>query len=107
MAALGYPEIGEIIRQHVMLDVCRPDLPVSESEIVNYADKRVLHDRVVSLEQRLDYIKRKYGKHPEFNRLIQKMWDETLALENKLFKTLPFSPEELLDRVTPVVEKQI
>ncbi len=107
MKELGYPEIGEIIRQHVMLDVSRPDLPVSEPEIVNYADKRVLHDQVVSLDQRLDYIRRKYGKHPEFNRLIQKMWDETLALEDKLFRTLPFSPEELLVRVTPVVEKQI
>jgi len=106
MTELGYPEIGDIIRQHVMLDVCRPDQPVSEPEIVNYADKRVLHDRVVSLEQRLDYIKKKYGKHPEFNRLIQKMWDETLALEDKLFRDLPFSPDELLDRITPVVEKQ-
>jgi len=106
MEEMGYPEIGDIIRQHVMLDACRPDLPVSEPEIVNYADKRVLHDQVVSLDQRLTYIKQKYGQRPEFGRLIKKMCNETLALEDKLFKELPFSPEELPDRISPVVEKE-
>lgn len=105
MTERGYPEIGNIIRQHVMLDTCRPDLPVSEPEIVNYSDKRVLHDQVVSLDQRLDYIQKKYGKRPEFSGLIQKMWDETLAQEIKLFKHLPFSPEDLLDQIVPVVKK--
>lgn len=105
MTQLGYPEIGDIIRQHVMLDAYRPDLRVSEPEIVNYADKRVLHDQVVSLDQRLDYIKERYGKRPEFSHLVQKMWDKTLALEDKLFKNMPFSPDELAGQIIPVVKK--
>ncbi len=105
MTELGYPEIGNIIRQHVMLDDCSPDRPVSEPEIVNYADKRVLHDRVVSLDQRLAYIRKKYGQRSEFSGMIEKMWDETLALENKLFRNLSFSPEQLMDQIIPVVKK--
>ncbi|WDP88750.1 MAG: HD domain-containing protein [Desulfobacter sp.] len=105
MREMGYPEIGEIIRQHVILDHNSPDGPVSESEIVNYADKRVLHDQVVSLDQRLEYIVRKYGKKTQFRPLIQKMWDATTALEKKIFRKLPFPPEELPDQISPVVEK--
>ena len=104
---MGYPEVGNIIRQHVMLDKCRPDSPVSEPEIVNYADKRVLHDRVVSLDRRLGYIREKYGSKPQFGRLIQRMWRDTCALEEKLFQRLPFLPEDLSDMVTPVVVKSI
>ncbi len=99
LETLGYQEIGNIIRQHVILDVRSDTGPVSESEIVNYADKRVLHDHVVSLEERLSYIKVKYGSKPEFRNRIQKMWEDTLALELKLFRTFDFTPGELPDKV--------
>jgi uncharacterized protein len=106
LTEMGYPEIGDIIRQHVMLDACTLDAPVSEQEIVNYADKRVLHDEVVSLEKRLEYIKVRYGSKPEFKDRIQLMWTETVALEQKLFKQLPFEPAQLSDLVLPVIKKE-
>jgi len=109
---LGFPEIGDIIRQHVILDTC-PDStsvsdarPVSEQEIVNYADKRVLHDQVVSLEKRLEYIKVRYGSNPEFKCRIQLMWKEALNLEQKLFRHLPFKPSKLSDLVLPAIVKE-
>ena len=105
IADMGYPEIGDIIRQHVMLDELSDTSPISESEIVNYADKRVLHDRVVSLDRRLAYIRDKYGSRPEFGRLIDKMWAGTLALEKKLFRSLTFTPAELPRMVRPVIYK--
>jgi putative nucleotidyltransferase with HDIG domain len=105
LTQMGYPEIGDIIRQHVMLDTCTPDTPVSEQEVVNYADKRVLHDRVVSLEKRLEYIKVRYGAKPEFKDRIQLMWTKTAALEQKLFKHLAFEPAQLSDLVLPVIKR--
>ncbi|MDD9304709.1 MAG: HDIG domain-containing protein [Desulfobacter sp.] len=105
MIQMGYPEIGEIIRQHVMLDPTPTTAPILPEEIVNYADKRVLHDQVVSLDKRLAYIKIKYGKKPEFGPKIQEMWENTLALETKLFKKINFSPAELSGKVMPVVKK--
>ncbi|MCG8615032.1 MAG: HD domain-containing protein [Desulfobacterales bacterium] len=105
--SLGYPEIGDIIRQHVILDQRMDEGPVSEPEIVNYADKRVLHDRVVSLDQRLAYIKVKYGTNKEFKKRIRQMWEDTLALEEKIFRLMDFSPEELPDRVKPRIVRTV
>ncbi|MCP4020570.1 MAG: HDIG domain-containing protein [Desulfobacteraceae bacterium] len=92
---LGYPEVADIIRQHVILDEYENHSPVSEREIVNYSDKRVLHDHVVSLEHRLEYIMEKYGKKQEYRKRISIMWENTLKLENKIFKDLNVMPNGL------------
>ena len=92
---MGYPEIGDIIRQHVLLDSYITDSPVSEQEIVNYSDKRVLHDRVVSLDERLEYIRVRYGKTAEFETRIRIMIQNTLNLENKIFSHLDITPDQL------------
>ncbi len=95
LTQLGYPEVGNIIRQHVLLDSYETDSPICEQEIVNYSDKRVLHDKVVSLTKRLEYITHRYGKRVEFKEKIQMMWDNTLVLESKLFSRLDIQPDEL------------
>ncbi|MBA3013125.1 MAG: HD domain-containing protein [Proteobacteria bacterium] len=106
LKSMGYPEIGDIIRQHVILDICPGGPKISEQEIVNYADKRVLHDQVVSLERRLEYIQVRYGTKPEFMTRIQTMWENTLDLEEKIFKHLPFKPSQLSDKVPSAIKKQ-
>ncbi len=103
---LGYPEVGNIIRQHVILDCCKETAPVSEQEIVNYADKRVLHDEVVPLSKRLEYIQIRYGKNKTFQKRIAVMWEMTTALENKLFNHLPFSPSLLPEKIVPHIRRQ-
>ncbi len=67
----------------------------TEAEIVNYADKRVLHDKIVSLSDRMNYIWEKYGQEPENQERIRWLWEKTEALEKKLFKYLPFFPDEI------------
>jgi len=103
---LGYPEVGDIIRQHVMLDSYGNNSPVSEQEIVNYSDKRILHDKVVPLDQRLEYIKLRYGTRKEFKDRIQIMWQNTLTLENKIFCRLDITPNQLSTCVTRKIKKK-
>lgn len=91
----GYPEVGEIVRQHVRLDQYDPVGPVTEAEIVNYADKRVIHDRIVTLEKRRAYILKRYGTRPEYRRAIQKTWELTARLERKIFSAIAFPPDAL------------
>lgn len=92
---MGYPDVAYIIGQHVILDeISAVDIP-AEVEIVNYADKRVLHDRVVSLEERKDYILQRYVKNPGDMERISRNWLKAKALEKKLFGFLPFAPEDL------------
>jgi uncharacterized protein len=92
---LGYPEVGRIVGQHVRLDRYFASKIMVEEEIVNYADKRVLHDRIVPLSERMGYILEKYGREPERKRAILLLWEKTEALEARLFAGLPFAPEEI------------
>ena len=97
---LGYPEIGEIVQEHVIL----ADFPVGRykkgiflaKEIVHYADKRVLHDQVVSLNARLDYIIERYGDNDRSRHtLIRKNFRRCQDLEEFLFAHISYAPEDL------------
>jgi len=96
LTELGYPEVARIVGQHVRLD--RYPLTSSaptDAEIVNYSDKRVLHDRIVPLSERMGYILEKYGSNPERERNILLLWEKTEKLEKRLFAGLPFSPGDV------------
>ena len=97
----GYLEVGKIVGQHVQLNAYfNSNLPV-EVEIVNYADKRVLHNKVVLLQDRMNYILQRYGKKPEYRQRIHWLWKKTEELEERLFSCLPFSPNELDQLLEP------
>lgn len=92
---LGYNEVGKIVGQHVALDsYFSSDVP-DEAEIVNYADKRVLHDRIVSLDERMEYILERYCQKPDYRRRLQRLWEASRKMEKRIFLHLPFVPEEL------------
>ena len=91
----GYPEVGKLVRQHVRLDEYSKAVTPGEAGIINYADKRVLHDKVVRLSERLDYILERYGKEPEHEQRIRWLWQKTRYLEDKIFSFLPFAPDNL------------
>ncbi len=92
---LGYPETGDIIRQHVFLDHYNNTPPVIEAEIINYSDKRVLHDKIVPLEERLDYIYDRYVTNKKFIKRFDFMKKNTYNLEKKIFAYLDFKPSDI------------
>jgi putative nucleotidyltransferase with HDIG domain len=95
LADMGYPEVGRIVGQHVRLDAYFGSENPTEAEIVNYADKRVLHDTIVSLKDRMIYILKKYVKTPEHREGFCALWRETRKLEDRLFGCLTVAPETL------------
>ena len=96
---LGYPEVANLVRQHVRLDEYFASDSISDAEIVNYSDKRVLHDKVVPLEERGNYIIERYAVTEEIRKRVQTFWKKTEDLEKRLFDRLPFPPEELRSRL--------
>ena len=70
--------------------------PLRESEVVNYADKRVLHTQVVTLAERFADLQVRYGRTPEARVRIAAMEIKTQALEEKLFAPLHLGPLDLL-----------
>ena len=98
--ALGFPEIGEIVKEHVILEEFPERLYqrgfFGAKEIVYYADKRVLHDEVVSIENRLEYIIDRYGNgDPQREQHIRLNFQQCKDLEVYLFTFLDFTPEQV------------
>jgi uncharacterized protein len=94
---LGYPHVAQVVREHVHLDRTILDpRPLREAEVVNYADKRVLHEAVVTLEARFADLQVRYGRTPEARARIQATEIRTRALEEKIFAPLQLSPLDLL-----------
>ncbi|MEW6595511.1 MAG: HD domain-containing protein [Thermodesulfobacteriota bacterium] len=94
-----YGEIAGIVAEHVLLrDGLAPGC-CREKEIVYYADKRVLHDRVVGLDERLDYILARYGRNDaRLHGLIRENFLLCRQVEERIFALLPWRPAELAGR---------
>jgi uncharacterized protein len=98
----GFHEIAAIVGEHVRLVDFRPRGPVLEKEIVYYADKRVNHDRLVSLEERLADLVLRYGKGREI--IIERIrgnFTVCREVERKIFAGLEFGPGSLAALVSP------
>ncbi len=96
--AAGFPEVAQIVREHVFLKPPGQEpRPVREAEVVNYADKRVLHARVVTLQKRFADLRERYGKSPEALSRIAGLEQAARRLEAKLFAPLSFDPSDLLE----------
>ncbi|MEW6262352.1 MAG: HD domain-containing protein [Thermodesulfobacteriota bacterium] len=93
---LGYHEVAAIVRQHVRLSRSRPRGRISEVEVVNYADKRVVEDRITTLSDRIDYIRRRYGITSERRSIIDKYSAYTFNLEQEIFEVLAEEPARIM-----------
>ena len=91
----GFIEVGHVIAQHVKLDTYVASSSPVEAEIVNYADKRVLHDQIVSLKDRMAYILERYADGMESRERILGLWAKSKDLEKRIFSYLPFFSDEL------------
>jgi putative nucleotidyltransferase with HDIG domain len=93
-------EIADIVGEHIVLKNYQPGTAICEKEIIYYADKRVNHDHIVSLEERLEYLLDRYGRNSEYLLgLIRKNIEMCGDVERKLFKGLRFKPEALVEMV--------
>lgn len=88
----GYPHIAPIVKEHVTMDEVRVNGPITESTLVNYADKRVRHAEVVSIEDRFIDLIERYARSREQAAYLEKRMELYFALEERIFEGLPISP---------------
>ena len=91
----GFPAVAQVVGQHVHLENYVQGKGLDEAQVVNYADKRVLHDEVVSLEKRMEYIVERYGQEETHRERIMLLWQQSHRLEEHLFRYIEFQPDEL------------
>jgi len=95
LKALGYPRIGEIVGCHIELPLALANGPLSPEEIVNYADKRVLHENIVALEARFEDLIARYSLTTEHTHRLQRMGRQSRRIEQKIFSAANLRPEAL------------
>lgn len=108
LASLGFKRIGEIVVEHIKLQEGRLCRPLSEEEIINYSDKRVLHTRVVPLAERFADLRKRYGNEgsdKSTSERIIALERQTYELEQKIFAKLGFTPDELFDLIESAFTK--
>ena len=86
-ASLGFAEVANIIKKHGLSNIGKGDFTPEtwEEKIVFYADKRVKGDKVVSVDERFEYIKQRYKKDDvEREMAFTKSIEKELLGNNKL-----------------------
>jgi uncharacterized protein len=91
-------EVAVIVLEHVILaDYNRP---ISATEVVYYADKRVRHAEIVSLAERQTYIEDRYGLgKQEIIDAIRLNFGQCYDVERRIFSDLPIAPEAVAQLV--------
>ena len=77
--SLGFPEVALVMRKHGLSNLEKDDcIPKTwEEKIVFYADKRVKNDKIVSVDERFEYIRQRYKKEDieeeyNFTKMVEK-----------------------------------
>lgn len=90
----GFPELGKIVERHHLERVLSPKpFGCWEEKIVFYADKRVNNDKIVSLDERFDYLFKRYGKEKKVHGTILKCRPCVEALEKEIFAKINATPK--------------
>ncbi len=95
LKGMGYERVGEVVAQHIWLEGTGSPSTVTEEEVVNYADKRVMHDRIVLLEERFNDLKARYGMDQKAVDYLERLQNEISGIESKIFLILQIDPSDL------------
>jgi len=93
-----YPELALVIKKHRYIYIMsKNDKPKTwEEKIVYYADKRVKHDEIVSLKDRLDDgEKRNHHMAEKDSERRAKLRNLNFELEKEIFNIIEINPEAL------------
>jgi len=93
LEGIAPPEATRIVREHIWLEPSHISSPITESLLVNYCDKRVKHEEVVSVEARYHDLIARYAKTPVHRRRLLEKLDLYLELEKKIFSHLEIEPQ--------------
>ncbi len=88
-----YPQLALSLRDMSKLDTKNGSL---EEQLVLYADGRVLKDNIVTLQERVDYLKETYPLKID---LIKETWLVLTSFEEKIAQLIKIQPEQLAQRV--------
>lgn len=94
----GFKTIANVVAKHGLYAVLNGKLETWEEKIVNYADKRVKHDELVSIEERLREGAERYKDiYPDAEKRITSTLEPLKKLEKEIFNKLDIKPEDITE----------
>ncbi len=96
---LGFQTIGAMVKEHVVLQDLQPEGSLLAKEIVYYSDKRVMHDRIVTVEERVADLIVRYGTTEERIQMINSNAKQVYLLEVKIRRFLNTDLQNALARI--------
>ncbi len=93
----GEEKLALMIKKHYFFAILDPiDKPTTlEEKILSYADKRVMHDKIVSLKERFEEGSQRHNPNHENMDGIQKIYDAYYSLEKELLEPINLKPEDI------------
>ena len=96
---LNFNSIAEIVESHIFLDNFDPHGKLEEKEIVYYADKRVMHDKVVTVDDRINDLVERYGMTDKHKVLILLNRNTILHIEKKIQSFMKKNIDEVISEL--------
>jgi putative nucleotidyltransferase with HDIG domain len=96
---LGFDRVAEVVASHVFFRGYNPSGPLEEREIVYYADKRVMHDTIVTVDERVRDLVNRYGRTPEHVERILENGSFILEMEQKIRRYMQTDLETVIRSV--------
>lgn len=88
----GMRDIGEIIKKHSINAIVEEDkIPTTwEEKLIFYTDRRVIEDKLVSLDERITDLRTRY---PDIEKFLWKAVPKIAKLEEEIFSILDISKD--------------
>ena len=96
LRSIGMIAVGKVVGEHVEIEAFDPNGPLTESEIVHYADKRVKHAEIVPLLERIDDLILRYATSDEHRDRILAKIPFNQTLEKKIRDNIAGDLEKII-----------
>lgn len=96
----GFGLIARIVEQHVVITDVNLAGPPEEKEIVYYADKRVMHDNIVTLEERVQDLLIRCGKTEAICNQILENLRQVIPVERKLSSFMKTDIHDAIEEIS-------
>lgn len=104
MLAKDYPEVSQLVRNHIFSFLMNNGDTSWEQKILNYSDARVQEDEVVSLNERFEYGRNRYPDQVGDKR--EQAEEAYRIIEREIFKKIKLHPDRLEKAIANQKEKQ-
>jgi uncharacterized protein len=101
LAELGFSAIGAMVEEHVVLKGFQSGGDLLAKELVYYADKRVMHDRIVTVAERVADLIIRYGTTEERIQSIRVNSRQVCQIEVKISRFVTVDLQKIIDGIDP------